>query len=80
MSDFSSSAKALASSPFQAPSGHGGQEPSESRHADKTQYSEEDEPRAQGQNAFNSEKAANVQPTQSGKCGGSFRNHIVESV
>ncbi|KAI9461950.1 hypothetical protein BJY52DRAFT_1257918, partial [Lactarius psammicola] len=64
MSDSSSFAKtAVASNPPQA---HGGQEPSESQRLEKSQYVEEVDPRAQGQNAFNSERPLNVQPTQSG--------------
>ena len=73
MSDYTSAAKTLASNPFHAPSRHGGQEPSESQRADKIQYSEENEqPRVQDQNAFNSERPLNDQPTQSGECGGSY--------
>lgn len=63
MSDFS---PAATSNPSQAPSG---QEPSENQRVDKIQYAEEDQHRAQGQNAFNSERPLNVQPTQNGKCG-----------
>lgn len=72
MSDFNSTAKALANNPSHVPSRHGGREPSESQRANKIQYSEEDEPRAQGQNAFDSERALNDQPTQSGKCRSPF--------
>jgi hypothetical protein len=66
MSDFSSTAKAAATSnPSQAPRG---QEPSGSQRVDKIQYNEE-EPKVRGENAFNSERPLNVQPAQSGKCG-----------
>ena len=52
-----------------APTGHGDQELSESQRVDKVQYPKEDEPRLQpeGQNAFNSERPLNVQPTQAGR-------------
>ncbi|KAH9003678.1 hypothetical protein EDB86DRAFT_2845944 [Lactarius hatsudake] len=66
MSDFSSFAKTTnASNPSQASRGRTGQEPSES-HQTQSQYIEEVEPGAQGQNAFNSERPLDVQPTQSG--------------
>jgi hypothetical protein len=68
MSDFSSAAKTIVRNPPQAPSGRGDQEPSESQRLDQSRYVEEDEPGAQGQNAFNSERPLNVQPTQSGWC------------
>ncbi|KAF8269600.1 hypothetical protein EI94DRAFT_1799016 [Lactarius quietus] len=58
MSDLTSATKANI--------GRGGQEPSESQRVDKIQYAEDDEPKAQGQNAFNSERPLNVLPTQSG--------------
>ncbi|KAH8976731.1 hypothetical protein EDB92DRAFT_1132130 [Lactarius akahatsu] len=69
MSDFSSFAKTSTSSnppQPQASGGRTGQEPSESQRLDQSQYVEEVEPEAQGQNAFNSERPLNVQPTQSG--------------
>jgi len=81
MADFSSFAKtATASNPPQAPDGRTGQEPSKSQRLDQSQYVEEVDPGAQGQNAFNSERPLNVQPTQSGGCGGSFGDHIAENV
>ncbi|KAH9044867.1 hypothetical protein EDB84DRAFT_803146 [Lactarius hengduanensis] len=66
MSDFSSFAKtANASNPSQASGDRTGQEPSESQRLE-SQYIEEVDPGAQGQNAFNSERPLDVQPTQSG--------------
>jgi hypothetical protein len=61
----SDSNPAATSNPSQAPRG---QESSESQRVDNIQYNEE-EPKVQGQNAFNSERPLNVQPAQSGKCG-----------
>lgn len=67
MSSISSASEATTTNnPPQAPTGHGGQELSESQRVDKIQYPKEDEPRLQGQNAFNSERPLNVQPTQAG--------------
>ena len=72
MADFSAAANTIASDPPQAPDSRIGQEPSEYQRLDRSQ----DELRAQGQNAFNSERPLNVQPTQDGRCG--FPSEIIK--